>query len=305
MARPISRGVLSFGLVSIPVELYSAIEDHNIRFHLLHKKCGSRVRNQLFCPVCKVVIERDETVRGYEVSKGQYVRVEDAELEALEAEANSSIEMREFIPIEKVDPIYFESSYYLAPDKGADKPYRLLADTMAKTGRVALAQTVFHNKEALVLIRSVKRGLILHFLFFKDEIRDFDAIAKGEDIKLPSEQLELGRGLIEKMSSADFEPEGYADEYRERARAMIEKKVEGQAKRSRQRRAVKKKRKTQNRLLFTLRRHFFRWWPNAILVAKPILLLLHRKVDSPLDERKHDLINTSFLGWVVDLESAQ
>ena len=136
MARPISRGVLSFGLVSIPVELYSAIEDHNIRFHLLHKKCGSRVRNQLFCPVCKVVIERDETVRGYEVTKGQYVRVEDAELEALEAEANSSIEMREFIPIEKVDPIYFESSYYLAPDKGADinrigcspRPWRRLVD---------------------------------------------------------------------------------------------------------------------------------------------------------------------------------
>jgi len=228
MARPISRCVLSFGLVSIPVELYSAIEDHNIRFHLLHKKCGSRVRNQLFCPVCKVVIERDETVRGYEVSKGQYVRVEDAELEALEAEANSSIDMREFIPIEKVDPIYFESSYYLAPDKGADKPYRLLADTMAKTGRVALAQTVFHNKESLVLIRSVKRGLILHFLFFKNEIRDFDAIAKGEDIKLPSEQLELGRGLIEKMSSPDFEPERYADEYRERALAMIEQKVKGQ-----------------------------------------------------------------------------
>jgi len=227
MARPISRGVLSFGLVSIPVELYSAIEDHNIRFHLLHKKCGSRVRNQLFCPVCKVVIEREETVRGYEVSKGQYVKVEDAELEALEAEANSSIEMREFIPIEKVDPIYFESSYYLAPDKGADKPYRLLADTMAKTGRVALAQTVFHNKESLVLIRSLKRGLILHFLFFKNEIRDFDAIVKGEDIKLPGEQLELGMSLIEKMSSADFEPERYADEYRERALAMIEKKVEG------------------------------------------------------------------------------
>ena len=167
MARPISRGVLSFGLVSIPVELYSAIEDHNIRFHLLHKKCGSRVRNQLFCSVCKVVIERDETVRGYEVTKVQYVRVEDTELEALEAEANSSIDMREFIPIEKVDPIYFESSYYLAPDKGADKPYRLLADTMAKTGRVALAQTVFHNKESLVLIRSVKRGLVLHVFVFQ------------------------------------------------------------------------------------------------------------------------------------------
>src|SRR4030095_16203 len=192
MARPISHGVLSFGLVSIPVELYSAIEDHNIRFHLLHKKCGSRGRNQLFFPGCKGVIERDENLGGYEVSKGQYVKVEDAELEALEAEANSSIEMREFIPIEKVDPIYFESSYYLAPDKGADKPYRLLSDTMAKTGRVALAQTVFHNKESLVLIRSVKRCLILHFLFFKNEIREFAAIAKGEGVKLPGEQLELG-----------------------------------------------------------------------------------------------------------------
>ena len=103
--------------------------------------------------------------------------------------------MREFIPIEKVDPIYFESSYYLAPDKGADKPYRLLADTIAKTGRVALAQTVFHNKESLVLIRSLKRGLILHFLFFKDEIRDFDAIAKGGGVKVTSEELKLGRGL--------------------------------------------------------------------------------------------------------------
>jgi DNA end-binding protein Ku len=122
MARPISRGVLSFGLVSIPVELYSAIEDHNIRFHLLHKKCGSRVRNQLFCPVCKVVIERDETVRGYEVSKGQYVRVEDAELEALEAEANSSIDMREFIPIEKVDPIYSRAATILHPTKERINP---------------------------------------------------------------------------------------------------------------------------------------------------------------------------------------
>jgi Ku70/Ku80-like protein len=106
----------------------------------------SRVRNQLFCPVCKVVIERDETVRGYEVSKGQYVRVEDAELEALEAEANSSIDMRELIPIEKVDAVYSESSYYLAPDKGGDKPYRLLAETMAKTGRVVTGANGFSQQ---------------------------------------------------------------------------------------------------------------------------------------------------------------
>src|SRR6185295_18508033 len=106
MTRPITRGVLSFGLVSIPVELYSAIEDHNIRMHLLHKKCGSRVRNQLFCPVCKVVVERDDLVRGFEVSKGKYVQITEEELESLEAEANSSIEFREFVPIEKIDPVY-------------------------------------------------------------------------------------------------------------------------------------------------------------------------------------------------------
>ena len=218
MARPISRGVLSFGLVSIPVELYSAIEDHNIRFHLLHKKrCGSRVRNQLFCPACKIVIERDETVRGYEVTKGQYVRVEDAELEALESRGEQQHRHEGVHPDREGRSDLFREQLLSGTRQGADKPYRLLADTMAKTGRVALAQTVFHNKESVVLIRSVKRGLVLHFLFFKNEIRDFDAIAKGDGVKLPGEQLELGMSLIEKMSSADFEPERYADEYRARS----------------------------------------------------------------------------------------
>src|SRR5690242_302249 len=127
MARVIARGVLSFGLVSIPVDIHSAIEDHSIRMHLLHKKCGSRVRNQLICPVCKVVVERDDLVRGFALSKGNYVQISEEELESLEAEANNGIEFREFIPAEKIDPVYFESSYYLAPQKGAEKPYRLMA----------------------------------------------------------------------------------------------------------------------------------------------------------------------------------
>lgn len=153
MARAIGNGVLSFGLVSIPVEIHSAIQDQGVHMHLLHKKCGSRVRNQMICPVCKVVVERSDLVRGFELSKCNYVQITEEELESLEAEANNAIEFREFVPIEKLDPVYFESSYYLAPSKGAEKPYRLLAETLAKTGRVALAQTVFREKESLVAVR--------------------------------------------------------------------------------------------------------------------------------------------------------
>ena len=155
MARAIGTGVLSFGLVSIPVDIYGAIEDHSIRFHLLHKKCGSRVRNQMICPVCNVVVERTDLVRGFELSKDNYVQLTEEELDSLEAEANNAIEFREFVPAEKIDPVYFESSYYLAPTKGAEKPYRLLAETLEKTGRIAIAQSVFHNKESIVAVRSL------------------------------------------------------------------------------------------------------------------------------------------------------
>src|SRR5215467_1124346 len=159
MARAIGTGVLSFGLVSIPVDIYGAIEDHSIRFHLLHKKCGSWVRNQMICPVCNVVVERTDLVRGCELSKDNYVQLTEEELDGLEAEANNAIEFREFVPAEKIDPVYFESSYYLAPTKGAEKPYRLLAETLEKTGRVAIAQSVFHNKESVVAVRSMDNGL--------------------------------------------------------------------------------------------------------------------------------------------------
>ena len=227
MARVIARGVLSFGLVSIPVDIHSAIEDQSIRMHLLHKKCGSRVRNQLFCPVCKVVVERADLVRGFEVSKGKYVQITEEELESLEAEANNSIEFREFVPIEKIDPVYFESSYYLAPSKGAEKPYRLMAETLEKTGRVAIAQTVFHEKESLVAVRSMDNGLVLHFMFFANEVRDFGQVPKGEGAKVPKRESDLGKDLIDKLSAEEFEPEKYHDEYRERFLALVEQKTKG------------------------------------------------------------------------------
>jgi DNA end-binding protein Ku len=159
------------------------------------------VRNRHLCPVCNVVVERADLVRGYEFEKGQYVQVTDAELDALEAEANSNIELKEFIPIEKIDPVYFEDAHYLTPDEGGDKAYRLLADAMEKSGRVALAEMVSRGKEKLVLIPSAKGGLFLHAMYYANEIRDFNDIPKGEALRLTAAEFELANGLVEKLSS--------------------------------------------------------------------------------------------------------
>jgi len=227
MAQPVARGVLSFGLVAIPVEIHAATRSEHVSFHLLHAACGSRLKNRYLCPVCNEVVERDQLVRGYEVAKGEYVRFTDEELETIETEANSNIELKEFIPIEKVDPVYFEGAHYLAPDEGGDKAYRLLADAMEKSGRVALAEMVSRGKEKLVLIRPSKGGLILQTMFYANEIRDFNEIAKGDGVRLSAAEFELANSLIEKLSSEDFEPESYEDEYQNRVLGMIESKVKG------------------------------------------------------------------------------
>jgi DNA end-binding protein Ku len=150
----------------------------------------------MICPVCKTVVERDDLVRGFELSKGNYVQITEEELESLEAEANNGIEFREFVPFDKIDPVYFESSYYLAPSKGAEKPYRLMAETLEKTGRVAIAQTVFHEKESLVVVRSMNNGLVIHFLYFANEVRDFEQIPKG-DAKVPKREIDVADTLID------------------------------------------------------------------------------------------------------------
>ena len=228
MARPLARAVLSFGLVAIPVEIHTATKDQTIHFNYLHAKCGSRVRNRRICPVCNVTLEPEDLVRGYEIEKGKYVQVTDEELESLEAETNNSIELREFIPISKVDPVFFEHSYYLAPAVGGEKPYRLLADTMAQVGRAALAEMVSNEKEKLVLIRSAQGGLILQVMFYANEVRDFGAIPKADGQKLTPQEFELATGLMEKLSSPDFDAEIYHDEHHERVTTMLDAKVKGQ-----------------------------------------------------------------------------
>jgi len=223
----IGSGTISFGLVTIPVRLYTAASSASVSFNLLHAKCGSRIRQQTYCPVCKEVVDRTALVKGYEVQKDEYVRFSDEELKALEGEASKVIDIAEFVPLPKVDPIYFEKTYYLGPDKGGEKAYRLLAEAMAKTDRVAVAQFVMRGKESLVLIRPAQGGLLLHTMYFADEVRDFAEIDKGQGAKVKEGELDLAMRLVGELSHEEFAPAQYRDEHRQRVLAAVEEKVAG------------------------------------------------------------------------------
>ena len=226
-ARAISSGTISFGLVSIPIKLYTAASSGGIAFNFLHNRCGSRMKQQQFCPVCEEVVQRSDLVRGYEFAKNQYVRFENDELKALEEETSKVIELEEFVPLEKVDPVYFEKTYYLGPDKGGEKAYRLLADAMTESNRVGLAKYVMRGKEALVLIRAVQGGLMLHTMYYADEVRDFDDIDRGQTVTLKDGELDLAVRLIDELVSKEFHPENYHDAYKARVLHLVEQKVEG------------------------------------------------------------------------------
>jgi len=224
----LGSGTISFGLVSIPVRLYTAASPAGVSFNQLHGVCGSRIKQQTFCPKCNKTVERSELVRGYEFAKDQYVQVKDDELKALEGEASKIIDIAEFVPLTEVDPIYFEKTYYLGPDKGGEKAYRLLSDAMEKAGQVALAKYVMRGKESLVLIRAAQGGLMLHTMYFADEVRNFDEVDKGESAKIKEGELDLALLFINALATETFSPDRYADEYRQRVLGMINQKVEGQ-----------------------------------------------------------------------------
>jgi DNA end-binding protein Ku len=226
-AHSIGSGTISFGLVSIPIRLYTAAASGSVAFHLLHAKCGTRIKQQQVCPTCNEVVDRTGLVRGYEFAKDQYVRLTEEELKSLEGEASKIIDIAEFVPLPRVDPIYFEKTYYLGPDKGGEKAYRLLAEAMAKTDRVALAKLVMRGKESLVLIRPAQGGLMLHTMYFADEVRNFGEIDKGQSAKIREGELELALRLIDELSNQEFKPEQYQDDYRLRVLDLVNLKVEG------------------------------------------------------------------------------
>jgi DNA end-binding protein Ku len=214
--------------VNVPVKLYSTGESAaGIQLNMLHAKCGTRLRQQYVCPTDNAVVGRDEMVKGYEYAKGQYVLFSEEELKALTPEATNAIEITEFVPLDEVDPIYFEKSYYLGPDRGGDRPYRLLAEAMKQTGRAALARYAARGKDQLVLLRPFESGLIMQQLRYSDEIRPFSEVPlTAADIKEP--ELKLAVQLIDQIATDDFKPEEYEDHVRMRTRDLIEQKIQGQ-----------------------------------------------------------------------------
>jgi DNA end-binding protein Ku len=231
MARALAGATISFGLVSIPVKLYSATQaEAGVSFNMLHAKCGSRVKQQYICPRDNEIVSRDEMVKGYEFAKDQYVTFTPDELKALEEKATQTIEISEFVPLEKIDPVYFDKAYYLGPEKGGEKAYQLLAEAMRETGRSGLARYAARGKQYLVLLRPSAEtggGITMQQLLYSDEVRPFSEVPIP-DAEVKESELKLAKQLIEQIASETFDPTQYHDDVRQRIEEDIRRKVDGQ-----------------------------------------------------------------------------
>lgn len=229
-ARAISSATVSFGLVSIPIKVYSAHETANdIHFNMVHAECGTRLKQQYICPTHDRVVDRSETARGYQFAKNQFVLLSDDEYKALQEVADNTIALTEFVPQDKLDPIYFERSYYLGPDKGGERAYKLLNEAMRETGLIGVATYAARGKQYLVAVRPFgKDGLVMHQLHYADEIKDFAEVPIKDAKPAAPGEVKLAVQLIEQIASDKFQPDKYEDQVKARMLELIEKKVEGQ-----------------------------------------------------------------------------
>ena len=226
--RSTASGTITFGLVAIPIKVYSATSSRGVSFNMLHATDKARLRRQMVCGTCGETVSNSETVRGYEYARGQYVVMTQEEIKALEQHSDQSIEIHEFIPIEQVDPVYFAGATLLGPDKGGHKPYRLLKEAMMESGKVAVGRFSTRGKQQLVLIRPTPRGLMMHGLFYADEVRGFDEVEMGDEVELREGELDLAQQLIGQLSRQTFDAGRYEDEYRLKVLAAVEQKVAGE-----------------------------------------------------------------------------
>jgi DNA end-binding protein Ku len=226
-ARSIASLTISFGLVAIPVKLYSAtISSERISFNLLREKDGSRVKQQYVAVNDGKLVERSDMVKGYEFSKGQYVQFSNDELKALEDTTTHSIDIGQFVPLESVDPVYFAGTYYLAPDKGGAKPYSLLRTALQKTKQCAIGRWISRGKEHIVVIRPIGDGLGMHQLHFEAEVRSMKEL-NVEPVPVSEPELKLAQQLIDQLAAKRFDPNEYHDEFKGRVEAAIQRKVQG------------------------------------------------------------------------------
>jgi DNA end-binding protein Ku len=227
MASTVWKGYISFGLVSVPVRLYAAARAEHVSFNQIHEPCGSRIKQQTVCPVCDRVVERNELVKGYQVDRDAYVLVTGDELKTLEADSSEAMEIAQFVSLSEVDPIYFESSFYSAPEDPGRRAYSLLLQAMEKLNVAAIAKVTLHQREQIVLMRPYHQGIILHTLYFPAEVREISEYGKTENMTLQKPEIALAEQFIQQLT-AKFEPEQYKDEYQQRVLDMIETKRAGQ-----------------------------------------------------------------------------
>src|SRR5262245_61312986 len=227
-ARALASGTISFGLVSIPVKLYSASNPSAaISFNMLHAKDGGRLKQQYICTKDGQIVGRDETIKGYEFSKDRYVTITAEELKALEETATQSIDVVEFIPISQIDPVYFDKTYYVGPDKGGGKAYHLLTKVLEQTKRVALAKYAARGKQYLVMLRPMEGGLAMQQLLYADEVKSFSEVPLEKGDVKPAE-LELAKQLVDQRTVEEFKPDSYEDDVRKRIHTQLQRKIEGE-----------------------------------------------------------------------------
>lgn len=226
MASTVWKGYLTFGLISVPVRLFVAARTERISFNQIHEKCGSRIKQQTWCPVCERVVERNELKKGFEVAKGRFVIIEDEDIKKIAPQSSETMEILEFVRGADIDPIYFDSSYFMVPEDAGRKAYELLFQTMEKSGYSAIAKIAMHQREYTVVIRPHGHGLTLHTMFYPEEVRAVPEYGSSDNIQIRPQEVSLAEKLVEGLA-ADFDPSKYHDEYQSQLSQLIEAKKEG------------------------------------------------------------------------------
>lgn len=222
------KGSISFGLVNIPIKLYAATEDKDIKLRSLHSECHTPIKYEKYCPVCEESLDKEEIVKGYEYEQGRFVILEEEDMKELSEVSNKMIEIVDFVKLEEIDPIYFNRSYFIGPNENGGKPYSLLRKAMEETGKIGVAKVTMRSKESLAVVRVFKNGLLLETIHYPDEVRQTEWIPDlPENVELDEKELDMARQLIDQLTT-EFNPDKFKDEYREAMMELIDSKVSGE-----------------------------------------------------------------------------
>jgi len=227
MASTVWKGYVSFGLISVPIRLFVAAREQHVSFNQIHRVCGTRVKQQLFCPHCERVVERNEIAKGYPIDKDTYVQVTEEELKSLEAESSESMDIVQFVKLDDVDPIYYQTSYFTVAEDPGRRAYALILQGMERLKLGAIAKITLHQREQIVMIRPYDKGLVLHTLYYPEEVREIAEYGESkDDLKLQKAEVDLAEQFMKQLTSK-FEPDQFKDEYQARVEALVESKEAG------------------------------------------------------------------------------